>query len=310
MSHRVDRRPKVRGIPLASSTRRAQPVHTTPRRTNHTATGRTWRRSPWVIVGALTAVIAAVAVLLAVGLGAPNPAAPSRSSAPANVVYAATHPNPAALTTVGVTGASNPFVVLPVTTPRLSVGGLPQIVYVSADYCPFCAARRWSLVVALSRFGTFSDLGLTSSSSIDMYPNTSSFSFHGTTYSSADISLTTVETETRDQKPLETPSATIAALLQQFDVPPYTNQAGAIPFLDIGGRYLSIGGGYSPALLQGMSAQQIANVIRNPNSTVGQAIMADANVITAAVCSVTGGQPGSVCGVAPMPQIIATLEGR
>ncbi len=310
MSHRVDRRPKVRGVPLASSTGRAQPSHTTTRRTNHTVTGPTWRRSPWVLVGALTAVIAAVAVLLAVGLGAPSPAAPSGSRAPATVVYAATHPNPAALTTVGVTGATNPFIVLPSTTPQLTVEGRPQIVFVSADYCPFCAARRWSMVVALSRFGTFGDLGLTSSSGTDTYPNTSSFSFHGTTYSSAYISLATVETETRDQKPLETPSAAIAALLQHFDVSPYTNEAGAIPFLDIGGRYLSIGGGYSPGLLQGMSAQQIANVIRNPNSPVGQAIMADANVITAAVCSVTGGQPGSVCGVAPMPQIIATLEGQ
>lgn len=273
-------------------------------------TGPAWRRSPWVIVGALTAVIAAVAVLLAVGLGAPNPNTPTRSRAPAGVVYAATHPNPAVLATVGVTGATNPFVALPTTTPRLAVGGLPQIVYVSADYCPFCAARRWSLVAAMSRFGTFSDLALTSSSGTDIYPNTSSFSFHGSTYSSPYIRLTTVETETRDRTPLETPPAATALLLEQFDVPPYTTQTGAIPFLDIGGVYLSIGGGYSPALLQGMTAQQIAKVIRDPNSPVGRAIMADANVITAAVCSVTGGQPGSVCGVAPMPQIVATLEGR
>ncbi len=261
-------------------------------------------------MGALTAVIAAVAVLLAVGLGGATPTGPSQSRAPANVVYAATHPNPADLSTVGVTGATNPFIALPTTTPSLTVDGHPQLVYVSADYCPFCAARRWSLVVALSRFGTFSNLGLTSSSSTDVYPNTSSFSFHGTTFTSQYISLATVETETRDRQPLETPSAALAALLEQYDTAPYTNQAGAIPFLDIGGHYLSIGGGYSPSLLQGMSAQQIANVIRNPNSPVGKAIMADANVITAAVCSVTGNQPGSVCGVAPMPQIIAALEGR
>jgi len=307
MSHRVDKRAQARALPLAPSAGRTRRAHgTVP---SHAAP-HGWRRSPWVVVGTLTVVIAAVAVMLAVGLGGATPQLASQSRAPANVVYAATHPNPAALSAVGVTGATNPFIALPTTTPSLTVDGRPQLVYVSADYCPFCAARRWSLVVALSRFGTFSNLALTSSSSTDIYPNTSSFSFHGAGYTSQYISLATVETETRDRTALETPSADVARVFEQYDVPPYTTQAGAIPFLDIGGRYLSIGGGYSPSLLQGMSAQQIASVIRNPNSPVGRAIMADANVITAAVCSVTGNQPGSVCGVAPMPQIIAALEGR
>jgi uncharacterized protein DUF929 len=307
MSHRVDKRPQARALPLAPSAGRAKRAHgSVP---SHAAP-RGWRGSPWVVVGTLTAVIAAVAVMLAVGLGGATPKVVSQSRAPANVVDAATHPNPGALTSVGATGATNPFVTLPATTPSLTVDGRPQLVYVSADYCPFCAARRWSLVVALSRFGTFSNLALTSSSSTDIYPNTSSFSFHGAGYTSQYISLATVETETRDRKALETPSADVARVFEQYDVPPYTTQAGAIPFLDIGGRFLSIGGGYSPSLLQGMSAQQIASVIRNPNSPVGRAIMADANVITAAVCSVTGNQPGSVCGVAPMPQIVAALEGR
>ena len=27
-----------------------------------------------------------------------------------------------------------------------------------AEYCPYCAAQRWAMIVALSRFGTFSGL--------------------------------------------------------------------------------------------------------------------------------------------------------
>ena len=32
----------------------------------------------------------------------------------------------------------------------LVVGGKPAIVFVSEESCPFCAAERWSLAVALS----------------------------------------------------------------------------------------------------------------------------------------------------------------
>ena len=41
--------------------------------------------------------------------------------------------------------------------------GKPLITYVGAEYCPYCAAERWALAVALSRFGTFSNLSATHS---------------------------------------------------------------------------------------------------------------------------------------------------
>lgn len=273
---------------------------------------RSWWQSPWLIVGALVGITAIVVVLLVVGLGGGGSAtsAPKTDRAPAAIVDAATHPDVAALASVGASGATNPFAALPATTPPLTADGRPLVALVGADYCPFCAARRWSAVVALSRFGTFSDLGLTTSSSSDVFPNTSSFSFHGSSYSSQYVSFAGVETETRDRQPLDTPSAALTSVLAEFDAPPYTSQAGAIPFLDIGGRYLSIGGGYSPSLLQGMSAQQIADAMRDPSNTVGRAIMADANIITAAICAVTNGQPASVCASAPVAQILPSFQGR
>ena len=37
----------------------------------------------------------------------------------------------------------------------LTSGGKPEMLYIGAEYCPYCAAERWGMVVALSRFGTF-----------------------------------------------------------------------------------------------------------------------------------------------------------
>ena len=45
----------------------------------------------------------------------------------------------------------------------LTKNGLPEVLYVGAEYCPFCAAERWALIVALSKFGSFSKLHYTKS---------------------------------------------------------------------------------------------------------------------------------------------------
>jgi len=40
----------------------------------------------------------------------------------------------------------------------LTSNGKPEMLYMGAEYCPYCAAARWSMIVALSRFGTFTGL--------------------------------------------------------------------------------------------------------------------------------------------------------
>ena len=44
----------------------------------------------------------------------------------------------------------------------LTQDGKPKVLYIGAEYCPYCAAQRWALAVALSRFGTFDKLARTS----------------------------------------------------------------------------------------------------------------------------------------------------
>ena len=61
-----------------------------------------------------------------------------------------------ALDAVGVGSSTNPPKTI--DAPALTQDGKPRIVYVGAEYCPFCASERWPLVVALSRFGTWNNL--------------------------------------------------------------------------------------------------------------------------------------------------------
>jgi Domain of unknown function (DUF929) len=165
-------------------------------------------------------------VLVVLGLIVWRVASPGTTStgasrlAPADVVQRAAGVPPFVLEAVGPGNGVRPPERLPAGTAPLTSNGLPRIVYVGADYCPFCAVQRWPLVVALSRFGTFRDLGATSSSSRDAYPNTSTFSFHGSTYSSPYLVFTPDETETRDFKPLETTPADVQQLRAAYDVPP------------------------------------------------------------------------------------------
>jgi len=171
--------------------------------------------------------------------------------------------------------------------------GKPMITYIGAEYCPYCAAERWALAVALSRFGTFSNLSGTHSSSTDIYPDTQTLSFYGSTYSSPYVSFDPVEEQANVQvngayPTLQTPTAQQNTLLSRYD------SSGNIPFLDIGNRYVIAGASYSPQVLQGLSRAQIASLLNDPSSSVAQAIDGTANDITAAICIVTGNTPNSV----------------
>jgi len=190
--------------------------------------------------------------------------------------------------------------------------GKPEVVYIGAEYCPYCAAERWALAVALSRFGTFSNLSATHSSSSDVYPNTQTLSFYGSTYSSPYLDFSPVELQTNQlvngsYPTLQTPTPAEQSLLATYDGAPYTSEPGSIPFIDIGDRYVISGASYSPQVLQGLSRAQIAAQLNDPSSPVAQAIDATANDITAAICSITGNQPSSVCDTPAIQAITKSL---
>jgi hypothetical protein len=203
-----------------------------------------------------------------------------------------------------LTGASTGQVITPLQAvqgsgPPLSIGGKPAIVFVSEESCPFCAAERWSLAVALSHFGTWSHLGSTTSSATDVYPSTATLSFRTAVYRSSELTLRTTELADNAGHALQAQTSLDTRLIQTFDVPPYVNsadQSGAVPFLDIANRYILAGAQYSPQVLAGLSAAQIASQLANPSSPVAQAIDGSARVIVAAIDQVLAGHAGGGSG--------------
>jgi hypothetical protein len=189
----------------------------------------------------------------------------------------------------------------PVTgQPALTADGKPRVLYVGSEYCPYCAAERWAVVVALSRFGSFSNLGQTTSAHADVFPDTATLSFHGSSYRSKYLAFTGYELWSNQVQgtgyaPLETMSKADTAVFDTYDGPPYLASKSSIPFLDVGGRYVSQGAGYSPGLLDGLDHPQIAQEIADPSTEVSQAVLGSANTITAALCQQTHDQPAEVC---------------
>ena len=184
--------------------------------------------------------------------------------------------------------------------------GKPLITYIGAEYCPYCAAERWALAVALSRFGTFTNLSGTHSSTTDIYPNTQTLSFYGSTYTSPYVDFQAVEEASNQQvggsyATLQAPTAAQSALLSKED------PQGSIPFLDIANRYVVTGSSFSPQVLEGLSRSQIATQLTDPSSAVAQAVDGAANAITAAITSVTGNKPSDVANSAAVAAIAQKL---
>ena len=285
------------------------PASASPRhRAQRVVVSTPWWQSPWAWGGGVCAVVVVILVVFVV-LAASAPTIVPDALAPQSVVSEVTGVSPSTLATVGSGGLSDPLQKLPTSTAALTgSGGKPEVLVVGEDSCPFCAFERWGLVVALSRFGSFSNLHITSSSSSDVYPNTDGFSFHGSSYSSSYVDFQGVEVKDRDGNNLQTPTATEQAILNSFDAPPYSSQTGGLPFIDLGGRYVASGDPpidyvvsgqtltQAPELLEGLTWQQIASSLSSSSTYQAQAILGDANYLTAAICEITGNQPGSVCG--------------
>lgn len=186
-------------------------------------------------------------------------------------------------------------------TPLRTSGSKPEIIYVGAEYCPFCAAERWGTVIALSRFGSFSGLTLMRSSSTDSYPNTPTLSFRNATYTSNYIVFNTTETQDRTNQPLATPPADVMTIFSTYD------SQGSIPFMSYGNQYVTIGGPFYPTMMANLDWQQVSSQMKDPNSDVAKAVIGSANYQTAAICKLTNNQPGSVCNTTVIQKIEATL---
>ncbi len=197
---------------------------------------------------------------------------------------------------VGI-GSSSASYLKSVSGSALTSSGKPEMLYIGAEWCPYCAAERWAMATALSRFGQFTPLKGVHSSSTDVYPNTATLTFYGSTYTSHYLVFTPVETEDVNHNVLVAPTSAQQALWAKYDPPGDT-----FPFIDIGNRYIAETT-YNPQVLQGLSWSQIATDLHSPSSAVAQGAIGSANLFTAAICKITGNAPSSVCTAAPIPAL-------
>jgi thiol-disulfide isomerase/thioredoxin len=198
---------------------------------------------------------------------------------------------------VGV-GTATPRVVRILEPDLVGPHGRPAVLYVGAEFCPYCAAERWPLIVALSRFGALSGLRTTSSSTSDVFPGTPTFSFAGATYTGSYVDLVAVE---QDAGPAVLLSTSERDVVQRYG-------AGGIPFIDLGNRAALAGATYSPDLLQGLTRSEIARDLLDPASPHARAILGSANLLTAGICLETGQQPAGVCSSAGVRAAVAALR--
>jgi hypothetical protein len=247
-------------------------------------------------VSALLVIVILGLVLVKMSQGSNPPAAGTASppglAPPALVKQLATIPT-ATFDAVGYQPSSNPPQAI--NGKPLTQDGKPLMIYIGAEFCPYCAAERWPVTIALQRFGTFKNLGVTHSSTSDTLPNTQTFTFHGATYTSDYVALSAAETATNvpdgngGYTTLDQPTQ------QQIDASNSFNSSGSIPFIDIANAYAISGASYDAGILQGMSRAQIAAAVRDPSSDISKAVLGTANTIAAAICSQNGGKPASVC---------------
>jgi hypothetical protein len=277
-------------------------------------TGRPAGLFTWIAVGLVVVVVAALVIIKVVS-GSPTTSQNSSFQAtdPATVAQLTTIPS-TVFDTVGVNSPVaqvTPPIVLknqPALTGSSSTGAkVPEVFYLGAEYCPFCAAQRWPTIIALSRFGTWSGLGNTTSSSIDYAANTPTFTFYKAKYSSKYLAFSSIEETTNvydsatgNYTKLQTPSKAQQTIFSKYDTPKYVPgmtaaDAGAIPFITLGNKFLVSGASYGPLTLSGLTRSSIAAGLNDTTSPVTDAIITSANYLTASLCTLTNQQPGSVC---------------
>ncbi|HUN31862.1 MAG TPA: DUF929 family protein [Trebonia sp.] len=274
------------------------------------AARRAERRRRLLIAGGGIALVMVLAIVLIVVKPGQSPAsaaagAPTGTAAQDLAVAGQVASVPAA--TFDAVGTGTAQSLTTISGPALTADGKPELLYMGGQYCPFCAAERWALTAALSRFGTFTGLSLIHSSPTDSDPSTPTLSFYKSGYTSKYLSFVPVEWYGEKDDPstpfqhvyLQQPTAAEEAVFNT-----YAGQS--FPFVDIGNKYRA-GAQYDPSDLQGLTWEQVAAALRTPSSTVARDIDGAANIITAAICTMTHGQPGGVCSSAGVTAAAGSL---
>lgn len=266
------------------------------------------RNAATIASGLVVALVVALVIIKAVSGGGPSKSGVAPAAA---VNEATTVPVSALVASAGSAGSGAVTPPISYQGPPTPPGAKPSILYVGAEYCPYCAAERWPMVMALAQFGKFSSLGSTTSSSGDANPNTPTFSFHGASYTSPYINFTGVEQQDRKGGSLDKPTPAQTDLVKKYDAAPYVSaqSAGTIPFVMFGGKFLISGASYDSSALANLPITRAAQILSGAAdpAAAGTSKLAAVSInakaaaanIVGAICSLTNNQPGNVCSQVP-----------
>ena len=266
----------------------------------------------WIAVGLVVLVIVAIVVIKVVNTSPKSNVTGHFDPTSSLIVGELSGIPMSSFNTVGITSSS-----IAVTAPNKHKGlavlkwadstGVkrPSVFYFGSEYCPFCAAQRWPTIIALMRFGTFTNLGNTASGLSDVYPGTPTFTFVKTKYTSQYINFFSVEQLSNvplpngqvGYEPLQNPTKIESANIAAYDNSTFApgTSSGAIPYITFGDQFFVSGASYSPSALANSTRDSIAAVLSDPTNPLTQGIITSANLQTAAICAMTHQMPSNVC---------------
>jgi len=265
----------------------------------------------WGGVGLVVIIIVALVAVKILGGNGPSQSS-HQAVRPASplLVHDITTVPPSVFDTIG-TGIPSAFVgtapiVLADQPPLTLQGKSPSVLYYGAEYCPYCAAERWSIAVALSRFGTWAGLQTTASGLAD--GNYSTLTFSKARFTSPYVHFASIEACTNVVDPdvagcsgythLQNPTAEEQAVLDKYassSFVPGNTQGIAFPYIDVDNKVLFSGSTYQPGILTGLTQMDIAGGLTDASNPLTQSIVGAANLLTASICAGTGGMPVAVC---------------
>jgi thiol-disulfide isomerase/thioredoxin len=177
------------------------------------------------------------------------------------------------------------------------------VFFMGAEYCPYCAAERWAIVRALSKYGQWSGLKQTMSAAREeAFLNLPTYDLTEATYSSPHVEFVCREIKDREFKPLQKLSKAEEKLVRKY------NPDKSIPFLLIGGRFMQVEAGFTPKIFIGHTFRQTETELKKIESDIRKTIDDEANIISALMC--VSGLPPELCKETGVSELVAQINSK
>ncbi|MEM3841325.1 MAG: DUF929 family protein [Candidatus Micrarchaeaceae archaeon] len=266
------------------------------------------KNKKFIIIGVLVAVAVAIVFVLSNTSvsGASTPSQDNVAVSYQTLSQLSTIANNETLANRVGAGTIAGFMSLEGNLTSLNSSGKPVFLYIGADFCPFCAEARWGMILALMRFGNFTQLHYMTSSASDIYPNTPTFTFYNSSYSSQVIDFQEVELTTNKFNSSINSYPTLQRMdQQQSHIFSTFDKGGSIPFVDIANKSVMVGSPILGGLLTKYTWNEIISELNDTSSVPSQNVIGAANLYTANICKATNFTPAKICNQPYVKAILA-----